>query len=89
MIRPAMPEAFLILLAGGVLLAAAVADPNAVTLQWLRLGGIIALALSGLAMFFLLTRAGRGRKEVVLFASTVALILGQLAFVKFAWRKTL
>src|SRR5437016_5722203 len=83
-----MTEAFLILLAGGVLLAAAVANPNEVTLQWLRLAGIIALALSGLAMFFLLTRAGHGGKEVVLFATTVALILGQLTFVQVAWRKT-
>ena len=62
-----MTETFLILLAGGVMLAAAVSRPkelrrqgpddlDGVTLQWLRLAGIIALALGALAMFFFLRR---------------------------------
>ena len=46
-----MTETFLILLAAGVMLAAAVSDPKQVTLQWLRLCGIIALALVALAVF--------------------------------------
>ena len=51
-----MPETFLILLAGGVMLAAAVPDPATVTLHWLRLSGIIALCMCGLGVFFYLRR---------------------------------
>ena len=47
-----MPETFFILLAAGVLLAAAVPDPKSVTLNWLRLAGIIALSMAGLSLFF-------------------------------------
>ena len=58
-----MPETFLILLTGGVMLAAAISDPHQVTLHWLRLCGIIALSLA----FFrdMLRRAeGQGSPEV-------------------------
>ena len=51
-----MTETFLILLAGGILFAAAVANPFQVTLQWLRLAGILALALGGVSIYFLLRR---------------------------------
>ena len=47
-----MTETFLVLLAGGVMLAAAISDPREVTVNWLRLAGIIALALTSLSLYF-------------------------------------
>ncbi len=38
------------LLVGGITLSQAVSDPRAVTLRWLRLGGLIALTLVGVAL---------------------------------------
>jgi hypothetical protein len=81
-----MSETFLILLAGGVILAAAVPDPATVTLHWLRLAGIIALCMFGLGVFFYLKREPAGvpafyrRIQIGLLAATAAAILGQLAF---------
>lgn len=91
-----MPETFLILLAGGILLAAAIASPQQVTLNWLRLCGILALLMAALAMFFYFTReahpaqlAPRMRNvQVGLLVVAVALILAQLAFVQVAFRRT-
>jgi hypothetical protein len=90
-----MPETFLILLAAGVMLAAVVSDPNEVTLHWLRLAGIIALCVGALAVFF---HAQRGpaealpafdrRTQTVLLAATLAAVMGQLAFVQVARRRT-
>ncbi len=75
-----MPETFFILLAGGIMLAAGVSDPKQVTLQWLRLCGILALAMAGISMFFLFRRAepAGGALWAVNGAMAVA-ILGQLA----------
>ena len=53
-----MPETFLILLAGGIMLAAAVSRASQVTLNWLRLCGILALAMSGVGLFFYFSRHG-------------------------------
>ena len=90
-----MPETFLILLAGGVMLAAAVSDPNLVTLNWLRLAGIIALSVGALAVFFHLQRGADEalplfyrRMQTGLLAATLAAVMGQLAFVQTAWRRT-
>ncbi|CAN5490645.1 hypothetical protein BH10PLA1_BH10PLA1_20620 [soil metagenome] len=85
-----MPETFLILLAGGILLAAAVSNPREVTLQWLRLGGITALSACGLAGFFFYRREAVDRHTLhaMLIAATVVAVLGQLAFVQIAWRGT-
>ena len=90
-----MPETFLILLAGGVMLAAAVSDPRAVTLHWLRLAGIIALSLGALAVFFLVRREPIDalplfyrRMQGGLFAAALAAVAGQLGFVQVAWRRT-
>jgi hypothetical protein len=83
----AMPESFLILLAGGIMLAAAMSDPREVTLNWLRLAGILALSMGGLSAFFFVRR-----DEVKLpaqwaaMAVTLAAVLGQLAFVQVASR---
>jgi hypothetical protein len=90
-----MPETFLILLAGGVMLAAAGADPRQVTLHWLRLAGMIALVMAGISLFFYF-RGDAGvvgsvivrRVQVGLFIATVVAILAQLAFVQVAWRRT-
>jgi hypothetical protein len=90
-----MPETFLILLAGGVMLAAAVSNPRQVTLAWLRLAGIIALALAGLGLFFYF-RGDAGvvgsaivrRVQVGLFIATTVATLAQLGFVQVAWRGT-
>jgi hypothetical protein len=88
-----MPESFLILLAGGTLLAAAIQDPRQVTLRWLRLAGIIALCTLGLAGYFLLTRdlqpsttAFYHRLQLALFGITVLTTLAHLAFVQVARR---
>ncbi len=89
-----MPETFLILLSAGVMCAAAISNPREVTLQWLRLAGIIALAMAGLSLFFLLWRDGLAgpdifrRTQIGLWSVTLASIAGQLAFVQVAWRKT-
>src|SRR3712207_4626952 len=92
-----MAETFFILLAGGVMLAAAVSDPEQVTLQWLRLAGIIELPMCGLAVAFYVF-AGRAsspelsvilrRVQIGLLVLTALAVLGQLAFVQVAWRTT-
>ena len=84
-----MPETFLILLAGGIMLALAVSDPNQVTLNWLRLGGIIALAMAGLSLFFLLRRPEAiPTAALVRTLFTLAAILAHLAFAQLAFRRT-
>jgi hypothetical protein len=90
-----MPETFLILLAGGAMLAAAVSDPRQVTLNWLRLAGIIALSVGGLAAFFWWQREPAGelpafyrRVQAGLAVATLVAVLGQLAFVQVARRGT-
>ena len=98
-------ETFLILLAAGVMLAAAVSkahgpgqqeerrEQDGVTLQWLRLAGIIALALGALGLFFFLRRdtpaessAFFHRLQLGLILAFVLAVLGQLAFVQIASR---
>jgi hypothetical protein len=84
-----MPESFLILLAGGIMLAAAVSDPQQVTLNWLRLCGILALAMAGLSTFFLYRRGEPVPLATALANACVfAAIAGQLAFVQLAFRRT-
>jgi hypothetical protein len=91
-----MPETFLILLAAGIMLAAAVSSPQQVTLNWLRLCGILALVMAAVGLFFYFTReahpaplAPRMRNvQVGLLVATVILILGQLVFVQAAFRRT-
>src|SRR4051812_30025535 len=82
-----MSETFLILLAGGVMLAAAVPNPAEVTLEWLRLAGIIALCMFALGVFFYVKREPVAdvpgliqRVQVGLLTSTAAALLAQLAF---------
>ena len=41
-----MTESFLVLLTAGVMVAAFISDPREVTVNWLRLAGIIALAMT-------------------------------------------
>jgi hypothetical protein len=89
-------ETFLILLSGGVMLAAAVSDPRQVTLRWLRLAGMLALTMCGLAgAFYVLAGRDAGamspllrRVQVGLFIATALAVLGQLGFVQVAWRRT-
>jgi hypothetical protein len=83
-----MPETFLILLAGGVMLAAAVSDPKQVTLNWLRLAGIIALSVGALAAFFYFQRESGQRDGGTVLAAALVAVLGQLALVQVAWRGT-
>src|SRR5687768_13522450 len=47
-----MAESFLLLLAAGVMLATAVPNPKDLTLNWLRLGGILSLSLVAVASYF-------------------------------------
>jgi hypothetical protein len=51
-----MTESFLLLLAAGVMLSAVISDPKEVTIDWLRLGGIIALAMAALSVYFAMRR---------------------------------
>src|SRR5690348_5465955 len=82
-----MPDSFLILLAGGIMLAAAVSDPRAVTLNWLRLAGILALSIAGLAAFFFVRREeSKVTAQWATIGLTMAAVLGQLAFVQVASR---
>jgi hypothetical protein len=89
-----MADTFLILFAGGVLLAAAVPRPADVTLNWLRLAGILALCLCGLGAFFYLRRTAVAevpafyrRMQVGLIAGAVACVLAQLALAQTARRR--
>jgi hypothetical protein len=80
-----MPETFLVLLAAGVMFAAAVPRPNDVTLRWLRLAGIIALVMAGLSVYLWLRRdGGHSTVDAWLFAGVVILILGQLTMTQIA-----
>src|SRR6185503_13082351 len=84
-----MPESFLILLAGGIMLAAAISDPQQVTLNWLRLCGILALSMAGLSAFFLYRRVEPVAGVVWLTNACVfAAIVAHLAFVQLAFRRT-
>jgi len=47
---PGMASVLLLLFVGGIAMTQAVSDPRAVTLRWLRLGGLIAVALLGVAI---------------------------------------
>lgn len=86
-----MTEAFLLLLAGGVMFAAAVPAPATVTLHWLRLAGIIALALTGLAGYFAYRRmTGGGAVEpgpAWGYAAAAGAVLAQLALVQLDVRR--
>jgi hypothetical protein len=87
-----MPETFLILLAGGVMLAAACCDPRQVPLRWLRRAGIIALTIGGVGLVFYTQRDRAAahplmqRVQIGLLAALAAAILGQLALVQVAQR---
>jgi hypothetical protein len=74
-----MTETFLLLFAGGVMLAAAISDPKQVTLHWLRLAGIIALCLASLSGFF---RYRSGETPLFIPGLFIICVLCQLAFVQ-------
>ena len=75
----------------------AISDPKEVTLHWLRLAGIIALTMCGLAGAFYAfgerdianTSPLLRRVQVGLFVVTGLMILAQLGFVQVAWRRHL
>jgi hypothetical protein len=74
-----MPETFFVLLAGGVMLAAWIVRPTDVTLQWLRLAGIIALVMSGLSLFFWTRHENiQTYPQGVLYLLTILFVLLQL-----------
>ena len=79
-----MPETFLILLAGGVMLAAAIPNPKDVTLQWLRLAGIIALCAAALGGFFLVN--GNRGWAILIAIPPAVLVLAQLVAAQTARR---
>jgi len=86
-----MLETFLILLAGGTMLAAAIPDPKTVTLHWLRLAGILALTFAGLAALWYFTH-GMPTPSLRHFATssliaTIVLVMLQLAFAQVDWRR--
>ena len=73
-----MTESFLVLLAGGVMLAAFISDPREVTVNWLRLAGIIALAMTALSMFFYWRRGETHQREWAMLGILLAAILGEI-----------
>jgi hypothetical protein len=73
-----MTETFLVLLAGGVMLAAVISDPKEVTVNWLRLAGIIALAMTALSVYFFSRRDTTRQSEWILFGIVFLSILGHL-----------
>lgn len=71
------------------MLAAAISDPQQVTLHWLRLACILALAMLGLSVFFLFRREGPvDRVAFAISAFAAAAIIGQLGFGQTARRRT-
>src|SRR5262249_34689631 len=80
-----MLESFLVLLAGGIMLAIAIPRPAEVTLQWLRLGGILALTFAGMATFWSHHRMP-DHWPAILFVISILPICGQLAVVQVASR---
>jgi uncharacterized membrane protein HdeD (DUF308 family) len=82
-----MAETFFILLAGGIMLAAAVCDPRAVTLNWLRLCGILALVMAGLSAYFLSRADAATRAQMIAIGAAASVICGQLGFVQVAMRQ--
>jgi hypothetical protein len=88
-----MPETFLILLGGGVLLAAAVPDPREVPPRWLQLAGTIAYAAVGSGVFFALVirdvpRAGSAvvqRVQLGLLIATVVAVLAYAVAARVRW----
>src|SRR4051812_41321451 len=85
---------FLVLLAGGIMLAAAIPDPRDVTLNWLRLSGILALVFSTLALVLIVSHGLHGANSdwepvyLTLFGLTIFLVLVQLGFAQVGWRTT-
>ena len=79
-----MPETFLLLLCGGVMLASAIPKPRDVTLQWLRLCGVIAMTMLGLAGFFWSRRIIWDQRALIGLSVVAVLILLQLALVQTA-----
>src|SRR5690348_658984 len=82
-----MPETFLILLAGGIMLASGICDPKSVTLNYLRLAGILALCAAGLSFFFLFKGPeAADHREVLMTLAVIVAVLAQLATAQLAWR---
>jgi hypothetical protein len=81
-----LTETFLILLAGGIMLAAAISDPKQVELRWLRLCGVIAITLSALSLFFWFRRdtTPRSLPQLMALCSVIILLLAQLTLVQIA-----
>src|SRR5882762_10423337 len=73
-----MTESFLVLLAGGVMTAAFISDPREVTVNWLRLAGIIALAMTALSAYFYSRRDATTQREWILFGIVFFSILVHL-----------
>jgi len=66
------------LLAAGVMLAAFISDPREVTVNWLRLAGIIALTMTSLSGFFYWRREQTSEKDWLLYALVFGTILLQI-----------
>jgi peptidoglycan/LPS O-acetylase OafA/YrhL len=82
-----MLETFLILLSGGVMLAVVISNPREVTLNWLRLAGILAMVFLGMGVAaFFFRRETMGRDLLIASLIAVAGILLQLAFAQTAKR---
>jgi hypothetical protein len=80
-----MPQTFLVLFAAGTLLATALSDPAQVTLRWLRLDGLVSLALVTLSAVFLFSDEPRhAALPVWMLGAFFGLIAAQLVLVQLA-----
>jgi hypothetical protein len=70
------------------MLSAAISDPHAVILRWLRLAGIIALCMAGLAGVFIVRGGNTAKPQAAGLVLVIISILGQLAFSQIAFRWT-
>lgn len=72
------------LIALGTALTQSIPDPKSVTLQWLRLGDLIALSLLAVAAFMLLQEPGlQSPPQASAFIATLILILGFIIHITF------
>lgn len=82
----------LLMLVAGIGFAQAISSPQQVTLRWLRLGGLISVALLASAVVVILcTDAGvkrHGVKILAVFGLPVTAVVAQLIAAQLGWRQT-
>jgi hypothetical protein len=83
-----MIPTLLLMLSAGIALSQAASDPNAVTLRWLRLGGLISTALLAVAGFALVFAGDATVTRGLAVACVAVLAVAQLLAVQLGRRRT-